>query len=119
MNMGFRITGKAVRIHISSRMARELQIYLTMYPLWFLESQRVLPQLRFHLPLHHPHQWSQNRPTVIQYRETDFEAPVSERNTGMNEELRGDPFHESTETENENKNRESEEVQRDFSHELL
>ena len=37
----------------------------------------------------------------------------------MNEELRRDPFHDTTETENENKNRESEEVQRDFSHELL
>ena len=49
----------------------------------------------------------------------DVEAPVSERNTGMNDELRRDPFHDTTETENENKNRESEEVQRDFSHELL
>ena len=28
----------------------------TMYHLWFLEYQRVLPQLRLHLPLHHlPH----------------------------------------------------------------
>ena len=36
-----------------------------------------------------------------------------------NEELRGDPLHESTETEKQNKKRESKEVQRDISHELL
>ena len=36
----------------------------------------------------------------------------------MNEELRGDPLHETTETENKNKNGESEEVQRDVSHEF-
>ena len=71
MNMVLRITGKAVRVHISSRMARELiAIYLTMYHLWFLESQRVLPQLRLHLPRHHLHHRSQHRPTVIQYWKT-------------------------------------------------
>ena len=48
----------------------------------------------------------------------DIETPVSERSRGTNGELRGDPLHESTETENQNKNEESEEVQRDFSHEL-
>ena len=36
----------------------------------------------------------------------------------VGEELRGDPLHDSTETEKPNQNRESEEVQRDFSHEL-
>ena len=37
----------------------------------------------------------------------------------MNEELQGDPLHDSTETEKQNKkNRESMEVQRDISHEL-
>ena len=36
----------------------------------------------------------------------------------MSEELRGDPLHESTEAENKNTNGESEEVQRDISHEL-
>ena len=36
----------------------------------------------------------------------------------MNEELRRDPLHDSTETENQNKKRESKEVQRDTSHEL-
>ena len=55
-NMGIRIIGKAVRIHLSSKTARELiAIYPTMYHLWFLEYQRVLPPLRFHLPLHHLH----------------------------------------------------------------
>ena len=33
-------------------------------------------------------------------------------------ELTGDPLHESTEAENKNKNGESEEVQRDISHDL-
>ena len=33
----------------------------------------------------------------------DVEAPVSERNRGMNDELRGDPLHDSTETEEQNK----------------
>ena len=69
-NMGARITGKAVRIHthISSRMARELiAIYQTMYHSWFLFYQRLLPQLRLHLPRHHLHHRSQHRKTVIQY----------------------------------------------------
>ena len=48
----------------------------------------------------------------------DVETPVSDRSGGTNEELRGDPLHESTETENQNKNEESKEVQRDISHEL-
>ena len=47
-NMG---AGKAVKIHISSKMARKLiALQQTMYHLWFLEYQRVLPQLRLHLP---------------------------------------------------------------------
>ena len=56
---------------------------------------------------------SENSDSVWENR--DVEAPVSERNRGVNEELRGDPLHDSTETENQNKNRE---VQRDMSHEL-
>ena len=53
MNMGKRITGKAVRNHISSRMAKELiAIYRTVYHLWFLVFLRVLAQLRLHLPRH-------------------------------------------------------------------
>ena len=55
-NMGIRIIGKAVRIHISSKTTRELiAIYPTMYHLWFLEYRRVLPPLRLHLPHHHLH----------------------------------------------------------------
>ena len=57
-----------------------------------------------------------NRDSVSENR--NVETPVSERSGGTNEELRGDPLHESTETENQNKNRESKEVQRDVSHEL-
>ena len=71
-NMGTRITGKAVKIHISSTMARELiAIYQTLYHLWSLEYQRVLPQLRLHLLRHHLHHWSQHRLTEIQYRRTE------------------------------------------------
>ena len=70
---GYTYHWKAVRIHISSNMARELiAIYITMYHLWFLESQLVLPQLRLHLPRHHLHHRSQHRPTVIQYRKTEM-----------------------------------------------
>ena len=46
------------------------------------------------------------------------ENPVPERSGSASEELRGDPLHESTGTENKNINGESEEVQRDISHEL-
>ena len=73
MNMGKRITGPAVKNHISSEMAREMiAINQTMYHLWFLESQRVLTQLHFHLPRHHLHHRCQHRPTVIQYRKTEM-----------------------------------------------
>ena len=42
--------------YISSEMANELiAIHRTMYHLWFPVYQRVLPQLHFHLPLHHLH----------------------------------------------------------------
>ena len=44
--------------------------------------------------------------------------PVPERSGSTSEERRGDLLHESRETKNKNKNGESEEVQRDISHEL-
>ena len=54
--MGIHTTGPAVKNHTSSEMARELvAIYPTMYHLWFLVYQRVLPQLHLHLLLHHLH----------------------------------------------------------------
>ena len=60
------------RNHISSEMARELiATYQTMYHLWFLEYQRVLPQLRVHLSRHHLHHRSQHRLTEIQYQITE------------------------------------------------
>ena len=46
------------------------------------------------------------------------ENPVPERSGSTSGELRGDPLHESKDTENKNKSGESEEVQRDISHEL-
>ena len=72
-NMGTRVTGKAVIIHISSKMARDLIAkYQTVYHVWFLKYQRVLPQLRLHLPRHHLHRRSQHRKTVIQYQKTEM-----------------------------------------------
>ena len=46
------------------------------------------------------------------------ENPEQERSGSTSGELRGNPLHETTETENKNKNGESEEVQKDISHEL-
>ena len=46
------------------------------------------------------------------------ENPVPERRGSTSGQLREDPLHGTTETENKNKNWESEEVQRDVSHEL-
>ena len=95
-------------------MAREvIAIYRTMYHLWFLVYQRILPQLLLHLLLHHPH-----------HRDSVFDAnrytenPVPERSGSTSEELRRDSLHGFTETENKNKDVESEEVQRDISHAL-
>ena len=59
--------------HISSEMAKELiAICRTTYHLWFLVYQRVLPQLRLHLPCHHLHHKSQHQKTEIQYRKTEM-----------------------------------------------
>ena len=46
------------------------------------------------------------------------ENPETERSGSTSGELRGDPMHETTETRNKTKNGDSEEVQRDLSHEL-
>ena len=90
MNMGIRITGPAVKNHISSEMARELiAIHQTMYHSWFLLYQRFLPQLRLHRPSSSQESTSENSDSVLENR--DVEAPVSERNSGMNEELRVTP----------------------------
>ena len=54
--MGFHTTGPAVRNHITSEMERNLIAKnRSMYHLWFLVYQRVLPQLHHHLLLHHLH----------------------------------------------------------------
>ena len=107
MNMGFRITKKAVRIHISSIMAKDLiATYQTMYHLWLLESQRVLSQLPSSASSPSSSQESTSASSGSVSENRDVEAPVSERNRIMNEELRRDPLHNSTETEKQNKNRE-------------
>ena len=54
--MGFPTTGPAVKNHVSPKRRRELiAIHRTMYHLWFLVYQRVLPQLHLHLLLHDLH----------------------------------------------------------------
>ena len=107
-------TGPAVKNHISSEMARELiAIYPTLYHLWFLVYQRVLPQL--HLP---PNSSSSSSQDSVFDVNIYTENLVPERNGSTSEELRRDPLRESTEAENKNKNKEREEVQRDTSHEL-
>ena len=54
--MGIPTTGPAVKNHISPKRARELiAMYQTVYHLWFLGYQRVVPQQHLHLLLHHLH----------------------------------------------------------------
>ena len=113
-------SGKAVRNHISSKMASELiSIYFYYVPFMVpgipASSSSITPSSASS-PSASQESTSENSDSVSENR--DVEAPVSERNRGVNEELRGDPLHDSTETENQNKNRESKEVQRDISHEL-
>ena len=119
MSMGIRITGKAVRTHISSEMARELiAIYQTMYHLWFLESQRVLPQLGLHLPRHHLHHRSQHRLTVIQFRKTEMLKLQCQKGIEVWMESFGETSCMIPQKPKTEKKRESKEVQRDISHEL-
>ena len=94
--MGLHTTGPAVKNHTSSEMAREfIAINPTMYHLWFLVYQRVLPQLHLHLTS--PTSSSQDSVfDVNRYTQN----PVPERSGSTSEELRGDLLHESTETEN-------------------
>ena len=117
---GYTSLEKLSKIHMSSNMARELIArHQILYHLWFLEFQRVLPQLRLQLSRRHRHHRSQHRLTEIQYRRTEvWKLQYQKEVGGTSEELRGESLHESTETENQNKNMESKEVQRDISHEL-
>ena len=66
--MGIHTTRPAVKNHISSEMARELfAICPTVYHLWFLVYQRVLPHLHQHLHhLHHriPYLMSTDTPKI-------------------------------------------------------
>ena len=80
--------------------------------MWFLVYQQVLPQL------HLPTSSSTSAQDSVFDVNKDTENPVQERSGSMSGELRGNPLHETTETENKNINGESEEVQRDISHEL-
>ena len=109
--MGFHTTGPAVRNHILSEMARELIAKNpTVYHLWFLLYQRVLPQLHFHLLLHHLHHrilylTSDDTPKIqnpkeVEVRErsygetrcTDQQKPKTKKNEGR-EEVQSDLLH--------------------------
>ena len=111
--MGIHTTGSMVRNHISSEMARELTaIYRTMYTIRGLSASSSSTSSSLTSP-------SSSSQDSILHENRYTENPVLERGGTTSEGLRGDPLHESTETENENNNGESEEVQRDMSHELL
>ena len=125
--MGIRTSGPAVKNHISSTRAREL-IAIKLCHSWLLVYQRVSSSTAFSLI---SSSLSSQDSVCDVNRNTEILVP--ERNGCTSEELRGNPLHESTETENKNKMKttkegqgeslkttgESEEVQRDISHELL
>ena len=109
--MGIPTTGPAVKNHISSEMTRKLiAIYPTLYRLWFLDYLRVLPHLHLHLPLHHLLHRSQYRRT----EKTDILKIQCQKEVEVRmESFWRNPLQESTEITGE-----SQEVQRDVSHEL-
>ena len=86
--MGIHTTGSAVKNHVSSEKAKDLfATYRTMYHLWFLVYQGVLPQLHFHLLLHHlhhriPYLMSTDTPKIqyqneVEVRVESFGKPVA------------------------------------------
>ena len=97
--MGVHTAGSAVTNHISSEMARELiAIYPTVYHLWFLVCQRVLPQPHLHLLLHHlhhriPYLMSTDTPKIQYPKEVEVRVKTY-RELGLH------PLHRPTETEN-------------------
>ena len=109
--MSIHTTRSAVRNHISSEMARELiDSNISNYVPF------VVPSLSASTPSPTSPSSSSKESVFDVNRYT--ENPVPQRSGSTSGELRGDPPHETTETENNNKNGESEEVQRDISHEL-
>ena len=104
--------GPAVKNQISPKMARGLiAVYPTMYHLWFLVYQRVL--LRLHLLLHHlhhriPYLVSTDTPKIQCKKEVEVRVESFGRTRCMKPQKLKTKF----------KNGESEEVQRDISHEL-
>ena len=108
--MGIHTTGPAVQNRISSEMARGLQCIelCTIRGSSASSSSTTLSPTS-------PSSSSQDSVfDVNRYAEN----PVPESSGSTSGELRGDPLHETTETENKDKHGESEEVQRDISHEL-
>ena len=110
--MGIPSTGPAVKNHISPKGKRidcNISNYVPTVVPGLSSSSCTTPTPTSSSSSSHDSVFDGNRYT---------ENPVQERSGSTSEELRGDPLHESTETDDQNKNGKSEEVQRDFSHEL-
>ena len=102
MNMGIRTTGPAVKNHISSEMAKDVidcrkSNYVPFVVPGLSASSSSTTPSSASSPSLSQESTSANSYSVSENR--DVEAPVSERNTGMNEELRGDPLHDSIQGE--------------------
>ena len=110
--MGTRSNGKAVKIHFSSKMAREL---IVIFQLCTIDGSWFISEFFFNYTS--PTSPSSSSQDSLFDVNRYTENPVPETSRSVGEELRGDPQHESTETGNKNQKEESE-VQRDMSHEL-
>ena len=100
--MGLHTTGPAVKNHISSGMARKLLQYIKLCAVcgsWIISEFFLVYIFIYSI--------------IFFTKNAKIETPVSERSGGTNGELRWNPLQECTETVGE-----SEEVQRDISHEL-
>ena len=112
--MGLHSIGSAVKNHISSENGKRIDCTISNYvplvvPGFSANSSSTTPAPTSSSSSSQDSVFDVNRYT---------ENPVQDRSGSTSGELRGDPLHESTETENKNINGESEEVQRDVSHEL-
>ena len=113
--MGMTTTGPAVKNHTSPKMGRKwIAIYQAVYHSFVVPGLSASSSSTTPSPTS-PSSSSQDSVfDVSRYTEN----PALERSGSTSKELRGNPLHKSKETENKNKNGESEEVQRDISHEL-
>ena len=115
--MGFHTVGPVVNDHISQKWQENQLQYVQLCAIcgsWFISKFFNNNTFTYFSII------SSSQDSVFDVNR-DTENPVPERCGSTSEELRGETRYESTETETENKNKngESEEVQRDVSHELL